>query len=317
MNIKNDSNREPIVTVVIPTFNCLEFLPKAINSVLNQEIENIEIFVIDDGSTDNTWEWLQIEASIDNRVIPLSLNRKGVSYARNYAISKANSKFIAFLDADDYWEPGKLKKQLDFHMNNSDVVLSFTDYKHVDMKGNSLGQCFEYWTRFHRNIIKSEEFQKLDDSGVGLIFSENVVGTSTVVASRIALQNANGFDVSLDSASDWDLWLKLGLSGNIGYCSQSYMTYLVRPGSITSKIQKRLDAINDIIARHKEPIRRYDPYSLFFVKSRIASGYADLYRQQKKSLAALMSDICAFLYSPSTRTAKTLASDFLVSIKLH
>ena len=97
------------VSVIIPNYNCRTFLPKAISSVLQQTGLNIENIIIDDGSTDGSHEWLNHAERAFNQVRVIRQQQRGVVAARNNAIKKANSEFIAFLDADDYWFANKLR----------------------------------------------------------------------------------------------------------------------------------------------------------------------------------------------------------------
>jgi len=308
---ENEMNNEtkPSVSVIIPTYNCLEYLPLAIQSVLDQDVENIEIIVIDDGSTDGTFQWLKDLAKKDKRIIPLTLDRKGVSTARNFALCKAKSKLVAFLDADDIWLPGKLRKQLEFHEHNPDIVMSFTNYEHFSPDNNSLGTCFDYWPRFKKFCKNKTGFIRLNKRGPGLIFSENVVGTSSVVASRNALQNAKGFDTSLNSASDWDLWLSLSLSGPIGFNNSIMMNYLVRPNSISSNALLRLSALNTIVDRYQHQIRQLDKASINYVKGRLSCAYAEYYQSQRYQVKALKNHCSAFLFTPSIRLARAAATN--------
>ena len=138
-------NQSPRCSVVIPTYNCLDFLPLVIASVRMQAIEDFEILVVDDGSTDGTGEWLAREAFLDRRIIPLQAHGQGPGFARNLAISHSRASLIAFLDADDLWWPNKLARQLEYHELNQDIGLSFTDYLHVDPRGEVRGTCFDYW----------------------------------------------------------------------------------------------------------------------------------------------------------------------------
>ena len=101
----------PKVSVIIPTYNCAQYINRAIDSVLNQTFKDVEIIVADDGSTDNTSDELTplIE---DNVVTYLYQDNKGAASARNYGISNSSGKYIAFLDADDKWLPGMLTRCL-------------------------------------------------------------------------------------------------------------------------------------------------------------------------------------------------------------
>src|SRR5262245_47622214 len=101
----------PLVSVIIPTYNCAPYLSEAIDSVLLQAGVNMEIIVADDGSTDNTKEVLE---KYGTRITYISqVPRRGASAARNLGIQHASGEFIAFQDADDIWFPKKLSTQLD------------------------------------------------------------------------------------------------------------------------------------------------------------------------------------------------------------
>ena len=99
----------PLISVIIPTHNCAAYLPEALDSVLSQTYPNIEILVIDDGSTDNT---AAIMAAYAEDSVYIRQERLGPSCARNRGIAKATGTYLAFLDADDIWLPSKLEKQL-------------------------------------------------------------------------------------------------------------------------------------------------------------------------------------------------------------
>ena len=99
------------ISVVIPTYNRCELLKRAISSVLNQTIRSKKIIVVDNGSTDNTYEMI---STLFPEITYIYEKRRGVSIARNLGIKNCNSQWIAFLDSDDVWEPRKLEKQLFF-----------------------------------------------------------------------------------------------------------------------------------------------------------------------------------------------------------
>ena len=99
----------PLVSIIIPTYNCARYLPEAVNSALGQTCNSLEVIIIDDGSADETQEVLK---PYSDRILYLYQANKGVSAARNRGIAMAQGEFIAFLDADDVWLPEKLEKQL-------------------------------------------------------------------------------------------------------------------------------------------------------------------------------------------------------------
>ena len=115
------------VSIIIPTYNYGRFLRDSIGSVQNQSIEDLEILVVDDGSTDDTREILASIAAEDPRVRAFHIPRTGVSDARNYGLDRAKGDFIAYLDADDRWRPNKLELQLAMMRSEPEVGLIFTN----------------------------------------------------------------------------------------------------------------------------------------------------------------------------------------------
>ena len=172
----------PICSVIIPSYNCVEYLPIALNSVAAQFIDPIEILVLDDGSTDGTWEYLREAKALYPGLSIVKGGRLGPSEGRNVLISMAKSPLIAFLDADDVWWPNKLRTQIAFHEANPDVVLSFTDYIHLDPSGLTHGTAFDYWKPGFLPE-KSGEYQRIKHP-LATLLACNPVGTSSVVARK-------------------------------------------------------------------------------------------------------------------------------------
>ena len=109
---------KPIVSVIIPSKNCLSTLPRAIESIWRQGISKIEIIIIDDGSTDESWQWICQQCRQHNNIIALKLDSEGSSTARNHAARVASGTYIAFLDADKFWYQHKLRQQISFMEDN-------------------------------------------------------------------------------------------------------------------------------------------------------------------------------------------------------
>jgi len=126
----------------MPSYNYGRYLAEAIKSVLSQSYADLELVVIDDGSTDNTREILdQIN---DPRLKKIRINNSGVSVARNTGLNVASGEYIAFIDADDRWLPGKLEKQIDLFEAEPTVGLVFTDFSRFDDERVYPGTLFEY-----------------------------------------------------------------------------------------------------------------------------------------------------------------------------
>lgn len=140
-----------LVSIITPTWNCARFIEETIQSVLAQTYQNWEMIIMDDCSTDNTYEVVKPYIDKDNR-IQYRCNEKnsGAAITRNNALKTARGKWIAFLDSDDLWKPEKLEKQLTF-MHNHSLCFSYTNYVEIDENSKELGvkvtgpQKINYW----------------------------------------------------------------------------------------------------------------------------------------------------------------------------
>jgi len=321
----HEKTDEVDTSIIIPTFNCLEYLPKAIQSIQKQNVSSVEIIILDDGSTDKTWQYLLLIAQCDLRIKPIKLNGVGVSKARNLGLKHAKGKYVAFLDADDYWLTGKLKRQLAFHNKEPNAVMSFCNYLHFNKDNDYLGDCFSYWPRFKKHISNNfcSEYKLLNNCTAD-IFSENIIGTSGVMINKAALNQDIYFDEGLSSAEDWDYWLKISLHGPVGFTHNIDLAYLMRTGSETSNIKLRLTQMQKIMFRHASKIIKTKPIALLQCVSRIFTGYGEYYRnlviKQPSSFCESMNNfrpfLChmvAFLLSPSWRSFNATVADIHLS----
>ncbi|OYX79793.1 MAG: glycosyl transferase [Flavobacteriales bacterium 32-34-25] len=133
---------KPLVSVIIPIFNSEKYISDTIISVQNQTYQNWEMLLVDDGSTDET-QTIITSFLTDKRIqfYPLEKN-SGTGVARNFALEKANGKYISFLDADDLWKPEKLEKQIDFMQTNA-LPFTFSFYDCIDEQGKLLHKRVE------------------------------------------------------------------------------------------------------------------------------------------------------------------------------
>lgn len=302
----------PRCSIIIPTFNCLPFLDPALSSVRMQGLQDIEIIVIDDGSSDGSRDWLRAEAARDPRLILVESDRAGPSAARNKALGVARGRFIALLDADDLWWPGKLARQLAHHEMNPQISFSFTDYIHVDIDGLTHGTCFEFWKPSYAKSSKSGAYATVPDAEIELL-SANVVGTSTVVASRDALQNANGFATDWGSAEDWNLWLRLAARGEVAFSAAVTMSYLMRPNSHTQKKEKRIAAMRSILSPYEMHPDRRIQRACRRAKARIDIAEAEYSRSLGAHVPAAGAHLRAFARWPELRTAGAAAADLVAA----
>ena len=192
--IKNN----PLVTVIIPTYNRVNFISRAIDSVLNQTYSNIELIIVDDGSIDGTKDLIREKYPM---AIYEYISNSGVSAARNVGIKKASGVYIAFLDSDDEWLEKKVQKQIE--------LLNESNYRWCHGE--------ERWIRKGARVNQKKIHQK---SG-GDIFNRSVhlclVSPSTVVLEKKLLEEFNGFDESFTVCEDFDLWLRILEKYPIGF----------------------------------------------------------------------------------------------------
>ncbi|MBW2676630.1 MAG: glycosyltransferase [Deltaproteobacteria bacterium] len=183
----------PLVSVIIPTYNRGWVLRETIESVLAQNYGNVELIVVDDGSTDDTPGIL----AAFNRVTALHQSNRGVSAARNSGVAHARGQFIAFLDSDDLWMPEKLSVQLDFFQNNPKAMICQTQ---------------EIWMRNGRRVNSGKRHQKPS----GMFFERSLelclVSPSAVMMRKKFFTGMGGFDEQLLACEDYDLWLRIGVN---------------------------------------------------------------------------------------------------------
>ncbi len=303
----------PSVSIIMPNFNCMKFLPDTLQSIKAQSYHNYELIIIDDGSTDASLDWLIQQEQHDPRIKVLRSKRLGPGGARNLGAHFSRGDFLAFVDADDSWHPEKLTQQIRWHESSEDNLLSFTDYQHVLEEGRAvICGCFEFWPHF-QNRLKS--IFKEGDQGAtfidlekptALLYEENVIGTSTVMVRRDKFLEIGGFDTTLASASDWDLWLRLSQLGKIGCSTRQLMHYLVRDGAISRNQTKRLQAVEDILKRYKKPAGLEDGKSIRRAQALLAANYRDFYRQQSNRIKAAVYGLKSLMLSPGTCQLKAL-----------
>lgn len=177
----------PSISVIIPSYNSEKTLSRAINSVLSQNFPVLEILVIDDGSTDGTRNLIEKEFP---QVRYIYQNNQGASAARNNGATVAQGEWLALLDADDLWKPGKLAKQWDIIQSHPDSVFITTGREFAHQRKIYNGSNIYRWR-------------------IEQLLAHNRVHTSSVMVKREIFQSLGGFDPGLVTGEDWDLWLRI------------------------------------------------------------------------------------------------------------
>lgn len=209
----------PAVSVIIPTYNRAQFVFAAIASVIAQRSPTpglIDLIVVDDGSTDDTWPELQRTAAAVNaeradRIAMRIVHTEncGVAAARNTGVAMASAPLIALLDSDDIWGPDKLACQLEYMRAHPQYMLSQTD---------------EYWIGNGGRVNPGLRHRK----AAGDIFIASLrtclVTPSTVILHTALLRELGGFDEDFTAAEDYDLWLRILARHEIGFIPEHHAT---------------------------------------------------------------------------------------------
>lgn len=214
-----------LVSVVIPTYNRAHTIERAVDSVLAQDYPSVEVIVVDDGSTDDTAIRMSRYGS-DPRVRYFPFPNGGVCVARNRGLREVRGEFVAMLDSDDYWLPGKLSIQVPLLQADSELSLVWTDMDAVDpddrvVSKNHLRKMYSCFSYFPNPL---ELFEDRKEAGNGTIYFVghiaralvlgNLVHTSTVLARADRVAQAGEYDQSLHPAEDQDFYYRLCKTGS-------------------------------------------------------------------------------------------------------
>ena len=205
--ISGATNGEHSVTVVIPTYNCEKYIAQTLQGVLAQQVEELEVLVVDDGSTDGTQAIVQQH---DSRVRWVPQANAGVSRARNHGIELAQGRFICLLDHDDWWTPHKLRRQLramDEHPEAGVVYSTWVVWR--QLASNAADAPFPEPGSYRIDDVPDDEVAEFS----GWVYHQFLLDcwmlTSTSMFRREVFQQHGMFDETLPFSEDWDLWLRL------------------------------------------------------------------------------------------------------------
>jgi glycosyltransferase involved in cell wall biosynthesis len=240
---------DPLVSVIVPTYNRAYCLERTLDSALTQTHHNLEVIVVDDGSTDATEELVSTISCRDSRVHFTRQANRGVAAARNTGFALCTGDFVGLLDSDDVWRPWKIELHLACMARFPDAGMTWTDMQAIDADGHELSSAYlrsmySAWDHFSVDDLFTTHVpigtltpRSVADyrSGVfhgGDIFSEMLVGnlvhTSTVLLRRSRLEAVGGFDESLCPAGeDYDFHLRTCREGPVGFIDLPAITYQV------------------------------------------------------------------------------------------
>jgi O-antigen/teichoic acid export membrane protein/glycosyltransferase involved in cell wall biosynthesis/peptidoglycan/xylan/chitin deacetylase (PgdA/CDA1 family)/polysaccharide pyruvyl transferase WcaK-like protein len=268
-----DASQVPTVSVILPVRNCKDYIQEALDSILQQDFEDYEILIVDDGSNDFDYHSL---ATLDPRIRVLRQEATGVSSARNRGMCTARGKYLAFLDADDVWFPGKLTAQLryfDMHPETGVVYGEFIRWKMFDD-----GSCVPA----ERLAIDCSGLSSCNQQRSGWLYSRLMtgllVGMNTAVIRREVKLQVGDFDESLTIGEDHDFWLRVSRVTRMDALDGPVALYRIHAQSAIRRLDRRNNYARVLeLARTRWGLSSPDGSQISedVYRARLASSYFD------------------------------------------
>lgn len=230
-----------LVSVIIPAYNTELFVERTLSSVRAQTYLNIEIVVIDDGSTDKTPEIIKRFADEDSRVVFLQQENSGVVEARNLGIVKSSGTFIAFIDADDTWHPKTIEKLVNCLLHSSSSVgLVYAWSAYIDEE--------DFFTGGYKAVLNEKSVHQ------ELIVDNFVGNASACLIRRSCLDEAGLFDADFrdyPGCADWDFYLRIAEKYEFKAVPEFLVRYRQTTGSMSCNIRKMLTSYELLVQKQK------------------------------------------------------------------
>ncbi len=224
---------KPTVSVIIPVYNGAGEVRRAIDSALGQKHTDVEVIVINDGSKDETGSVL---AEYGDQIRAINQQNRGLSRTRNNGIALSAGEWVAFLDHDDYWQPDKLSLQL--------KAAERTGFDVIYTNAGNFGDVARVAE------LRSEPEAMAEGDLLSQLLLDNFIVVSSVMIRRTVIQDMGGFDTSLPSVEDWDLWLKLASRGvKFAAVGEPVTMYQWRAGSMSKNYELMRTTRQTIVKR--------------------------------------------------------------------
>jgi glycosyltransferase involved in cell wall biosynthesis len=223
---------DALISIVIPTYNRRELICATVDSVLAQSYREVEVIVVDDGSTDGSGELLRERYAGEPRVRYVYQGNAERAAARNRGIREARGEFIAFLDSDDLWRPAKLQEQLREFDANPEFVLVHTGWSQLYEDGMTLP------------VILTDSLYRQPNVFAVMVHGD-FVGSPTPLVRRWVFDKIGGFneDKRLNCYEDWEMWTRVSAFGPVGYVAESSALHRVHRGNtekpVTPEVYRR------------------------------------------------------------------------------
>jgi len=233
--------RSPLVSVIIPAYNSERWIRNTLCSVQRQTIENIEIIVVDDGSSDTTRTIASDVAESDDRIVIISQNNQGVGAARNSGISVARGCYIAPIDSDDLWHPMKLQKQLEaMHRAGPKTGLVYCLSKPVGESGESLGPA-PIWSPTG-NVLHAILHGNFIGNGSSPLIRKSVL---QVAGSYLTREQQGG----AEGCEDWDLYIRIAEKSGFEVVREELTFYRQSGSCMSNSVESMIRSFRNVLSR--------------------------------------------------------------------
>ncbi|GAB6053423.1 glycosyltransferase [Magnetospira thiophila] len=212
----------PQVSVILPCYNARDTVAETIRSVYAQDHKNIELILVDDGSTDGTGEVLRELVADHPQTRIITTENRGVYSARNTALAACNGDFIAFIDADDVWFPDKISRQLACLAEAPAAGMCHTAATKIDGNGIPFG-TLEIQEAYQGNCFLT-------------LLRQNGIILSSAMIRRAVLEKVHGFDDSFRSVADWEFWIRVSQDFAFAALAAPLLNYRYHPGNMSRNI---------------------------------------------------------------------------------
>lgn len=207
--------RPPLISVILPTYNRANLLPRAVASVIAQAADDLELIVIDDGSTDDTVQVIQDMSDERIRLIHFETNH-GIGHGRNVGVEQARGRLIAFIDSDDLWLPGKLEHQCQVMTRYPEIELLFGNYENINLVDNSSDLGFNQ-TQRSLSMLKTrqldDEVFQVESGMPEALLEGNFFATPTVVFRSEIVTRFGNYNTRLSGPEDFEFWWRNSVKG--------------------------------------------------------------------------------------------------------
>lgn len=230
----------PLISIIVPTYNRSKYIIPALNSALMQAYDNVEIIVVDDGSTDDTAQKL---IAYGDRIVYLYQPNSGEAAARNTGISHSKGELIAFLDSDDIWLQGKLERQAEFLADHPEVGMVASHAIVIDDHGEPISGTPIY-------LNQEQGYVSLEANVLN-----SPLPIDTILVRRSLLTSPKPFTEGVHFGADWEMCLNVSARSSIWFMSEILAAVRQHPGNITaplacqSKVERKLYDRLGVISR--------------------------------------------------------------------